>query len=238
MPHIAAGTYAARPTQAAVYENTNGTLVLCLDLEVRAEQPARLKGYQSLTTKDGALNTRCLESLRQCFPDWDGADPFWFEDADLTSYELSVVVEDEVSDRDGKTYNKVAWINPPGGRGGAAMPASGNRSAILAKYGARFRALAGGTPAKAPAPKAAPEADAPPAEGPAEPEPEGGPRVSDMAACWRKFAEACPQKDRPSLNKAWWAVLKETVPGKQQGDFAPEDWGRVLDAIEGAQLPF
>lgn len=243
MPHITPGTYNACAAQAAVYENTNGTLVLCLDLDLRSDPPVRLKGYQSLTTKDGALNTRCLESLRQCFPDWDGADPFWFEDADLSDCDLSVVVEDEVSDRDGKTYNKVAWINPPGGRSGGAMPASGNRATILAKYGSRFRALAGGVPAKPAAPMPQPAAPRPaPVEdaGAAAPpdEPDGGARASDMTECWRAFCEACPHKDRATINKAWWATLKDTVPGRQQGDFTPGDWGRVMNAIEGAQLPF
>jgi hypothetical protein len=247
MPHIQPGTYNACATQAAVYENNNGTLVLCLDLDIRSDPPVRLKGFQSLTTKDGALNSRCIASLRECFPEWDGADPFWFEDAVIAGRELSVVVEDEVSDRDGKTYSKVAWINPPGGRGGGAMPASGNRAAILAKYGSRFRALAGGVPAK-PAASPAAAAPAPTPQGPApveddgapEPgdEPEGGARTSDMQESWRAFCEACPHKDRPTINKAWWATLKDTVPGKQQGDFTPEDWGRVMLAIEGAQLPF
>ena len=245
MPHITPGTHIACATQAAVYENANGTLVLCLDLEVRADPPARLKGYQSLTTRDGAINTRCVESLRQCFPEWDGTDPFWFEDADLTGREVEIVVEDEVSDRDGKTYSKVAWINPPGGRGGGAMPASGNRAAILSKYGSRFRALAGGAPA---APKAAAPA---PAEVPAEPAqvedagddsppapPEDAAPAVDMAACWRAFCDASPHKERAALNKAWWNLLKEAVPGKQQGDFSPADWGRVLHTIRGAQLPF
>jgi hypothetical protein len=258
MPHIQPGTYAACATQAAVYDKPNGPLVLCLELAVRSDPPVRLKGYQSFTTKDGALNSRCIASLRECFPEWDGTDPFWFKDADLASQELSVVIEDEVSDRDGKTYSKVAWINPPGGRGGGAMPASGNRAAILAKYGARFRALAGGVPAKpAAAPAAAAPAPTPPGpacpakleersgapvedDGGSEPgdEPEGGARTSDMQECWHAFCEACPHKDRATISKAWWATLKDTVPGKQQGDFTPEDWGRVMLAIEGAQLPF
>ena len=248
MPHITPGTYNACATQAAVYENDKGTLVLCLDLEVHSDPAARLKGFQSLTQRDGALNSRCIASLRECFPEWDGADPFWFEDADIAGRELSVVVEDEVSERDGKTYSKVAWINPLGGRGGGAMPASGNRAAILAKYGARFRALAGGVPARpaaAPTPKPAPETAAPepaPVEDDGAPvpgeEPEGGARTADMQECWRAFCEACPYKDRQAVTKAWWATLKDTVPGRQQGDFTAEDWGRVMLAIEGAQLPF
>ena len=28
------------------------------------------------------------------------------------------------------------------------------------------------------------------------------------------------------------------IPGKQQGDFTPADWGRVMHTIQGAQLPF
>ncbi len=232
------GTHPARALAAAVYENDNQTLVLCLQVETLSDPPARLRAYQSLTTKDGAINTRCIANLRSAFPGWDGTDPFWFETADLGAYEVDIVVEHE-DGRDGNTYAKVAWINPRGGRG-AALPKSGDRNAILAKYGSRFRALAGGAaaPAPKPPPPPAPPAADPPADAPEDAPPQAEPpRTAEMQDCWRKLCEKNPGKDRAALTQIWWQVIKSVGGEKPQGDFTAEDWGRVLTAVED-DLPF
>ena len=108
------GVYAARPKAASVYESEKGALVLAL---VHAlEGGVDIKSYHGLTTRDGAVNTRCVEDLKK-WSGWDGCDPYWFMDTDLTGIAVELVVENEPGFSDAsKLYPKVKWVNPPGGR--------------------------------------------------------------------------------------------------------------------------
>ena len=141
------GTYAARPGQARVYENDNGSLVLCL--EVQIDGGPVLKSYHTLAKADGTLMTRTIDNLK-AWSGWDGTDPFWFADNDLTGFAVEVVIENQPGRTDPtRMYPTVKWVNPPGGGAGGGMAESGDRRTILAKYGGKLRANAGGVPATA-----------------------------------------------------------------------------------------
>jgi hypothetical protein len=143
--NIADGTYAARPGQARVYENDNGSLVLCM--EVQIEGGPVLKSYHTLAKADGTLMTRSIDNLK-AWSGWDGTDPFWFADNDLTGFAVEVVIENQPGRADPtRMYPTVKWVNPPGGGAGGGMAESGDRRTILAKYGGKLRANAGGVPA-------------------------------------------------------------------------------------------
>ena len=143
--NIQDGTYAARPGQARVYENDNGSLVLCM--EVQIEGGPVLKSYHTLAKADGTLMTRTIDNLK-AWSGWDGTDPFWFADNDLTGFAVEVVIENQPGRTDPtRMYPTVKWVNPPGGGGGGGLAESGDRRTILAKYGGKLRANAGGVPA-------------------------------------------------------------------------------------------
>jgi len=145
--NIADGTYGARPGQARVYENDNGSLVLCM--EVQIEGGPVLKSYHTLAKADGTLMTRTIDNLK-AWSRWDGTDPFWFADNDLTGFAVEVVIENQPGRTDPtRMYPTVKWVNPPGGGAGGGMAESGDRRTILAKYGGKLRANAGGVPAAA-----------------------------------------------------------------------------------------
>ncbi len=141
--NIADGTYAARPGAASVYESEKGALVLALVVSI--ENGPELKSYHTLVNRDGSINTRTVENLK-AWSGWDGVDPFWFMANDLSGVDVEIVLVNEPGFQDpNKLFPKVKWVNPPGG--GHKMPGCADRSAILAKYGAKFRAVAGGVPA-------------------------------------------------------------------------------------------
>jgi hypothetical protein len=212
--------YPARPTGAAsVYENEKGNLIVCIEIEVEGEM---LRNYTAIATEKDGINTRNVERLKAVFG-WDGVDPFWFMDhgAEYAEREVAATIEMRPS-RDGeRLFPGIKYLDPPGsGAGGGDLPAAGNRAGLLAKYGSKFRAVAGGTPAKTAPPPAKPPM-------PSKPE-----RASDQMECWTKYCE----KGGSEAN--WFKTLAEAVPGVDQGDLTPEKWGRVLDHIETNMIPF
>ena len=143
--NIADGTYAAKPGLARVYENDKGSLVLCIEMQI--EGGPVLKSFHTLAKADGTLMTRTIDNLKS-WSGWDGTDPFWFVDNDLTGCAVEVVIENQPGMNDpSRLFPSVKWVNPPGGGGG--MAESGDRRTILAKYGGKLRANSGGVPAAA-----------------------------------------------------------------------------------------
>lgn len=250
--HIPDGTYRARPTTAAVNESESGALVLYLG--VRLEDGQELTSYHTLVNKDGALNTRTIDNLK-AWSGWDGVDPFWFVDAELGGIEIEVVIaNEEFVGKDGQTRTaaKVKWVNPPGGSG-AGMKESGDRRALLAKHGAKFRANAGGAAAgRGQKAEAGGERRTPNAGPGREQRPEGATRTppaaraaparsaeaepSDINACWDEFCKVNAGVAQADLEQAWFALVDEVGGGKGQDQFTPGDWGRVMAEI-GNRLP-
>lgn len=214
--------YAGRPTGAAsVYENEKGSLVVCMEISVEGEN---LRYFAAIATEANGINQRTVDSLKKMFG-WDGLDPFWFVDhgADYAEREVEATIEMKPSRDGSRFFPNIKYLDPPGeSSGGAAMPEAGNRASLLAKYGSKFRAIAGGAPA-AKTPPAAPKAPptirqimAPP---------------SDQAACWARFCELGGTED------GWFKAIAAAVPGVDQGDLTPAQWGLVLKHIESDTLP-
>jgi hypothetical protein len=236
---IAPGTYLAQATGASVYESAGGALMLAFAFEVPNEggEPERLTAHQCLVQKDGTVSTITVGMCKTCWG-WDGTDPFWLTDpANLAGKDVEIVCEeDSWTNNKGevKTGVKVRYINPPGG--GNRLPEPADRKAVLAKYGAKFRAISGGTQVKKPATTAPPKAMAPapkpkapaPADPPAAPKP-----ISSMQEAWNTLNEAMAGQPEDTVHAAWYEKLKAAVPGKSnQQDFTPEDWGAVKAACE------
>ena len=218
--------YPARATGAAsVYENAKESLIVCIEVDVQGEM---LRYYATIATKDNGINTRTVEGLKAMFG-WDGLDPFWFSDHGADYAEREVEATIELKQGTSETFANVKYLDPPGGSsGGGQMPAAGNRAALLAKYGSKFRAIAGGTPAAKPAQASLPLAKGPPAKPPTI---KSLVNPSDQGACWARYCELGGTEDK------WFETLAAAVPGVDQGDLTASQWGMVLAHIETNMLP-
>jgi len=247
--NIADGTYAARPGAASVYESQGGALVLALVVKV-ADGP-ELKSYHTLVNKDGAINTRTVDNLK-AWSGWDGADPFWFMEHDLSNVDVEVVISNEPGFQDPtRMFPKVKWINPPGGSG-SGVPEAADRRTVLAKYGAKFRALAGGVPVVArpaqrsdaggqqsvgPRPAAAATETARPAAAPYPmrpvlPVPVRPPVIAGgtQAAAWGRLCQLGVNLTPDNREAIWFACVDAT--GMDQVDMTPAGWAQVQAGIE------
>jgi hypothetical protein len=236
------GTYPARPTgRVEVGEHANGCLICAMEFAM--EGGATISNTFWITSKDGAVNTRNVETLKKLFG-WDGTDPFWLADHgnEMTETDVELVIENETFvGKDGKdhTNSKVKWVNAPGG-GMAPQVANNDRKSLLAKYGAKLRAVSGGTPSAAPkkptAPPPAPaKKDSPPPKAPAK-----SGKVYDMNTCWKALTDAMADKPRAAIEDQWFDVLKEVHGDKAQDDYTAEDWGAVMEKLKDMfdNLPF
>lgn len=115
-------------------------------------------------------------------------------------------------------------MNPPGGGGPVEMPEKVDRATLVARYGSRFRALSGGVPSALRPPKT-PVPGQPPTSAPQPAQPPSPP--SSLDECWELLCKECPKDPREVVEAHWFKILKDAVPGKDSGDFTPEDWGKV-----------
>jgi len=228
------GTYAARPTgQVHVGDHKNGCLIC--NMQFAFAEGGTINNTFWMTTKDGAINTRTIDTLKEIFG-WDGANPFWLEEhgAELAEIDVELVVVNETfigtSDGQEHTSLKIKWVNPVGGGGGNKIENS-DRKALMAKYGAKLRAVSGGT---TPAKKTVP-AKAPPAA-----KKSVTVLPSDVIVCWKTISDAMADKPKEDLETQWFAILKDVCGEKDQKDYTPQEWGAVLAAIKTQfdNLPF
>jgi hypothetical protein len=182
-------------------------------------------GKEYLELNDGTISDKTIKRLRDCFPAWDGAIESLEAGECCRDVTVDIVIENEADKTDpSKTWSNVKFMNPPGGKG-ATLPAALDRKSLTAKYGAKFRALSGGTPPAA-KPKA-PPAPPPPAKAKG--------LTSTMEECWESLCKKFPEELREQVQERWFKLIEQSVPGKDQGDFTGDDWGKVAMAIE---LPF
>lgn len=223
------GTYQARAGgQVIIYEAQSGALCAAVPCEV-TDGPStgvKIKHTMTLVKSDGTVQTRTTDTIKDVFG-WDGQDPFWLMDTDLTGKAFEIVVESEQG-TDGNTYAKVQWLNPVGGGPGMKMPAAADRRSVLAKYGSKFRALAGGAPVKAPAPPVKKPSPPPPQK---QPELPTGP-VSTMEEAWAELCQVNEGKPEAELQSLWFATVERLFPGKTNSDLTPQDWGKVKASFE------
>jgi len=133
--------------QASVYESTAGNLTVCF--EVLVGDVVR-KAFCALFMKKGTeINERQIEKLAAIFPDWNKDDPSWFlEPENIKDKQCEVRIEND-TDANGQTWSNVKDIAAVGKSTeagyGEGMPASMDKKALQAKYGAKFRAAAAKT---------------------------------------------------------------------------------------------
>lgn len=229
------GTYAARPTgNVHVGDHANGCLICNMEFAFE-DGGSRISHTFWMTKKDGSINTQAVETLKEIFG-WDGSDPFWLEEhgAEFAEIPVELNVENEtfIGKGDGQEHTalKIKWVNPAGGGNGNAI-ANSDRKALMAKYGAKLRAVSGGTtPAKKAAPSKAPAA--PVLKSPTTAKKSTTTTPSDVIVCWKAISDAMADKPKEDLETQWFAILKDMCGEKDQSEYTPQEWGKVLAAID------
>jgi len=240
------GLYHGYPTSIAVNETGPNNLVTAVIdfslveqhrgnewLDCSAEALA-ITGYFYIEKRDGSLNTTAIDQLRAALG-WDGVDPFWLQDNDLSG--VAVQVKLGFEEYEGKNRLKVQFLNPYGSTGGATEPGGDDvRRSVAARLGAKLRANAGGTSRPTPTPATpAPPApgSAPPSAPPAAPAAEA--TTSTQEEAWTIYATAAQAAgvDQATMEGRWFELITKTT-GKPAAELSPEEWGKVKMAIEVA----
>ena len=218
--------------QLVIYEATTGSLCGAVPC-VMVDSGFTFKHTLVLVKADGTIQTKTTDTLKAVFG-WDGVDPFWLMDqsADggaMRDVDFEIVGGPETGDKGGQ-YFKSQWLNPLGG--GMKTPAAADPRSVLAKYGSKFQALAGGGGQKSEArsqnggvPRVPTAARAsqppPPPSGP----PQGAPATMEEA--WAALNEANTGKPAEIIEKAWFDTIARLFPNKSNTDLKPHEWGKL-----------
>jgi len=241
------GLFNAYPTEIGVAETGPNNLATCtvhfrIVEELLAEQWAdcsaenlEITGYFYLEKKDGSLNSVAIEALKAALG-WDGRDPFWLQDTDLTQQPVQLKLGFE--QYNGQPKIKVQFLNPYGREptSGVSRADDAARRALNARLGAKLRAAAGGTPAPAPRPSGKPAPPKRPAKAPTQP----AGATATMEEAWAEFCAHCTDEKwtDDAISEEWFRIVNEMYPGKQPEQLTPADWAVVKDKAPGMILPF
>ncbi len=235
MALIQEGTYEGLTVAASIYEAPSGAVMCSMVVDVGG---THLKGGICLVQKDGTLSERGFKDVQLIFgwSEWDWAK--WDQEPEAFAGAAVQAVVETVQGERGE-FSSIKYINPPGG--GQRLEKA-NAKGLAAKYGAKTRALFGGSPSASargngatadkppmpPLPKASPPTPPPPAQVAVNP--------SSMEECWEQFCQVNASKTELELYDLWPKFVKE-VTGKTQMEVTPQGWGKVRDAI-GGMLPY
>ena len=244
MALIQEGTYEGLTVAASIYEAPSGAVMCSMVVDVSG---AHLKGGICLVQKDGTLSERGFKDVQSIFgwSDWDWAK--WDQEPEAFAGAAVQAVVETIQGERGE-FSSIKYINPPGG--GQRLEKA-NAKGLAAKFGARTRALFGGsTPLTtggisqkvAPSPRPSPlkgegeerKGKTPPP--PPTPPPPAAVNPSTMEECWDQFCQVNSSKTELELYDLWPKFVKE-VTGKTQMEVTPQGWGNVRDAI-GGMLPY
>lgn len=239
------GRYRGYAVNQGVSTSKNGSLQFAADYHliefwkdgqwVKLEEPQEASGVTYMTkAANGELLTRTVDKLKAAFG-WDGADPFWLQDADLSQTLVQLTFEWETYD--GKPQFRLQWLDPAEAEPPAVKRASDEeRRRLLAQFGHSFRANAGGTSAKPPlppkaAPPAAPSAP-PPALQPTHP-------AATMEDAWAAFCQTY-KGDASKRDAEWWAILTQQFGSRIiPTDIRHDEWGRLVAEMQTlVNVPF
>ena len=262
------GLFNAYPVEIGVDETGPNNLATCIirfDLYEQlqpsgewadcADEQWEITGYFYFEKKDGSLNTITIDMLKAALG-WDGRDPFWLQEADLSEHSVQVKLGFE--EYGGKTRIKVQFLNPFGSTagGGVSKADDATRRTISNRLGSKLRAVAG--PAQAPTKPAGPpklppaKPKAKPAPPPAAPKNEPAPPVagaeeaprdpdaSTLEEAWGEFCKHCPPEkwDQAAVEAEWFRILAELFPGKQPDELSAAEWAVMRDQGPAQIIPF
>lgn len=220
MPVPEVGIYLARLCDAPVIhdkadDNPPGSGVQAwLPCEVieGPQKGCRITAIRTLITKEGVIQLNEWSRLQEIFGSYPEPTDMFAEDQTGKQFEIDVQEETY----QGETSKRVKWINPVGGSG-LKMPKPVNAKSFTAKYGSKFRALAG--PVK---PAAKPAAPPPPTP--------TGPTAT-MEECWAAMCKKHPNEAEENLALLWFKMLKEDFGTDNNSQIKPHQWGALLGKL-------
>ena len=197
--------------------------------------------YFNLVCKDESLNEVTMSNLKKA-TGWTGGDPFWLDTADLSTMWVQLKIEFETYNE--QTRPRVKYIDKADASGMGVEPADEKtRKEIMARYGARFRATAGGTPRSAPAPTPGTKPAATAAAATTTPAPAANaePALTGLTKdeAWEKFSGIFP-KGATDEHKAseWGRILELHHPGKPDDQITPDEWALFCVKAKSDFVPF
>jgi len=257
------GVYHAYPVEIGIDETGPNHLATCIirfalyeELQPDgqwadcAAEHWEITGYFYLERRDGSLNTLTLDSLKAALG-WDGRDPFWLQETDLS--ERPVQVRLGLEEYAGRTRIKVQYIARHGStaNGSVSKADDATRRRISTRLGAKVRATAGPThapakPATPAGPPKLPPAAPPPKPEPAPPaKPEPAPPAepaATMGAAWQAFCagyESLGDRGSPEdRERQWFSIIAKLFPGKQPYDLSETEWAAMRDQGPAHIVPF
>ncbi len=203
-------------------EFRDGEWVDCYDEELE------ITAYFYIERKDGSLVDFRIDQLKEALG-WDGRDPLWFQDADLSEHPVQVKLV--FDNYDGQRRLKVERLRPHGSAiGGVSKADDATKIKIRNRLSSKLRAAGKATPP----PKASP-----PDSGPQEPaEPTSATSTKEEA--WDEFVKHTSGDDwtDEEREQQWFRILGDLFPGKQPDELSPTDWARMRDEGPGGIIPF
>jgi len=262
------GLFNAYPVEIGIDETGPNHLATCIvrfqlyeELQLTGEwadcaaEQWEITGYFYMEKKDGSLNTIAIDALKAALG-WDGRDPFWLQETDLSDHPVQVKLGFE--EYGGKTRIKVQFLNPFGSTGGGGVTKADDamRRTIANRLGPKLRAIAGPTqapakpagPPKKPSAKPKAQPTPPPAAPIAEPSPAAAeeaeaprdPQAATLEEAWAEFCKHCPQEkwDQAAVEAEWFRILAELFPGKQPDELSAAEWAQMRDEGPARIIPF
>jgi len=210
-------------------ELKNGDWLDCFD------EGLEIVGYFYLECRDGSLNNISIDALKAAMG-WDGRDPFWLQETDLSESPVQVKLGFETYND--KTRIKVQFLNPYGSTGGGVSKADDTTKATIRnRLGSKFRSVAGPAPASTakPSPPASPSRK-PPAKPPT---PEPNQTEATMDDAWAEFCRHCKDEwTQEQIEGEWFRIIAELFGGKQPDELSGIEWATMRDEGPGKILPF
>ncbi len=250
------GLFNAYPAEIGIDETGPNNLATCIigfrlyeELQPSGEwadcsgENFQISGYFYLEKRDGSLNSITIDSLKNALG-WDGRDPFWLQETDLSEQPVQVKLGFE--QYDGKIRLKVQYLNPYGSTGGGGITKADEptKTTIRNRLGSKLRAHSGPAQPAAPKPVSQPKSPpakpktappVPPTASEAAPAPEG-----TMDEGWVEFTKACdPEKwTQDAIEAEWYRVIAELFPGKQPDELTAAEWAVMRDEGPAKIIPF
>ena len=157
------GTWGAWPVSITINESGDNKLTAaCIRFAVVQEAVGQewrdlddqmdLTGYWYFEKKDGSLNGKTVQQLREAFPEWNGLDPFELEDERFLQAPVQVTTRKDTYQ--GAEQIKAGWLSKwdkkPTFGGGMASADDSTKRQIRNRLQAKLRAFGGGRQVGAP----------------------------------------------------------------------------------------
>jgi hypothetical protein len=232
------GIYVAYPLTWNVEEKTSGVLQLAINLEHRQArnivdgkmvdtdlaEPIRKTGYFCLTKKDGTVNEKVLNGVKNALG-WDG-DLETLATSDFTQVPVVSVVKPK---KDKPDQLEVGFINPIDWKpGGNVTPITAEGAAKLSeKFGSMFRAF-----------KSEPKKKAPPMPS-APPSPPKTKTIDDVyQEAWEVFVAHTAQLADDDRNAKWISLVSDAKAKSLTGEQFAELAAQAGQQANYDDLPF